>query len=84
MYYKTPNAQTESLQSQDNSPQSETSHEADYQKLLQAFEALALIRDPIKFPVEFELSQRKSGLRLTTFKAAYRAWVTQQERGGQE
>jgi len=76
--------QTKNLQAQCNlhEPHCETNRETEYQNLLQTFEALAEVADPVRFAIEFEHEQRRSGLRLTTFKAAYKAWLIQRETGG--
>jgi len=92
MYYKNFDAQAEDLQSQDNSLQShdtesefqkETELKVEYQALLQSFEVLAGITDPVRFPLEFEREQRRSGLRLSTFRQAYQPWLTQREGGAE-
>ncbi len=54
---------------------------SDLTALLNAFQRLAAITDPIEFCVQFEQEQKYSGLRLGTFKAAWRAWVAQQDEG---
>lgn len=52
--------------------------------LIKAFEQLSAIDDPVLFPIELEEKQKKSGLRLTTFKSSYQAWKAQkQDRGGE-
>jgi len=86
MYYKTTSSQSDSNQQNalSKSNSGETEDEVAYQNLLLAFEALAGIADPIRFPLLFEQEQRRSGLRLSTFRQAYQAWLTQREAGGIE
>lgn len=54
----------------------------DLTTLLDAFQRLSAIDDPIEFCVQFETEQKQSRLRLSTFRAAWRAWVAQQDKGG--
>ncbi len=52
--------------------------------LIEAFERLSAIDDPVLFPIELEEEQKKSGLRLGTFKSSFQAWkAQQQDRGGE-
>lgn len=51
--------------------------------LIVAFERLSAIDDPVLFPIELEEEQKKSGLRLGTFKAAFQAWKAQQDEQGE-
>jgi hypothetical protein len=50
--------------------------------LLTAFQHLSTIDNPIEFHIEFEKQQKLSRLRLSTFRAAWRAWVAQQDSEG--
>jgi hypothetical protein len=51
--------------------------------LIEAFQRLSDITDLVEFHVEFEKEQRASGLRVGTFKSAWKAWqAQQQDRGG--
>jgi hypothetical protein len=56
---------------------------SDLTTLLAAFQHLSPIDNPIQFHVEFEKQQKASGLRLGTFKAAWKSWKTQQGEGGE-
>lgn len=57
------------------------SNNTSYESTLVSFAYLQSIDDPIRFAFEFEQKQKKSGLRLTTFRSMYRAWLSQH--GGQ-
>lgn len=59
----------------------QTNSTPDLSPLLQAFERLSANPDPVSFHVQFEWEQRQSGLRLSTFKAAWSSWNQQQEGG---
>jgi len=90
MYYTDENKQPGKDQSQSNplneshETRDETNgNEAAYQKLLRAFESLAKVTDRVRFEVEFEQEQKKSGLRLGTYRKAYRAWTAQRKKGGE-
>ena len=50
--------------------------------LLTAFQHLSTINNPIEFHIEFEKQQKESGLRLGTFRAAWKSWKSQQDKGG--
>lgn len=50
--------------------------------LLDAFQRLSTITDPIEFCVQFEQEQKRSRLRLGTFKSAWAVWKSQQDKGG--
>ncbi len=54
----------------------------DLKTLLDCFHRLSDVDDPIEFCVQFETEQKRSALRLSTFRAAWRAWVAQQDKGG--
>lgn len=56
--------------------------QTDFEQLLQSFDELSRVSDPIRFPLEFEKQQKLSGLRLGTFREAYRAWTSTKEQGG--
>lgn len=51
-----------------------SNHTSDLTALVEAFQRLSAIDDPVKFCVEFEREQKESGLRLGTFKEAWKAW----------
>jgi len=61
-----------------------SNHTSDLTALVEAFQRLSAIDDPVKFCVEFEREQKGSGLRLGTFKSAWTARIAQQQekRGG--
>lgn len=52
--------------------------DTDFERLLESFQELSQLSDPVRFPLEFEKRQKASGLRLTTFREAYKAWTSQQ------
>jgi len=52
-----------------------------FEKVLAGFQELDSISDSLCFAFEFEQKQKASGLRLTTFRAMYQVWTSQQ--GGQ-
>lgn len=52
--------------------------------LIEGFKRLSAVADLVEFHVEFEKEQRASGLRISTFKSAWKAWITQeQDKGGE-
>lgn len=52
--------------------------------LIEGFKRLSAVTDLVEFHVEFEKEQRASGLRIGTFKSAWKAWITQeQDKGGE-
>jgi hypothetical protein len=55
---------------------------SDLTTLVEAFERLSNVDDPVKFHIQFEREQKASGLRVSTFKAAFRAWQAQQNKEG--
>lgn len=57
-------------------------HPSDLTTLVEAFERLSSVDDPVEFHIQFEREQKASGLRVSTFKAAFRAWQAQQDKGG--
>lgn len=57
-------------------------HPSDLTALVEAFERLSSVDDPVEFHIQFEREQKASGLRVSTFKAAFRAWQAQQDKRG--
>ena len=55
---------------------------SDLTALVEAFERLSSVDDPVEFHIQFEREQKASGLRVSTFKAAFRAWQAQQNKEG--
>ncbi len=51
-----------------------SNHTSDLNQLIEAFQRLSAIDDPVKFCVELEREQKQSGLRLGTFREAWKAW----------
>jgi hypothetical protein len=89
MYYTEKNSPQENSQSHPNPEEPHETHfettedETAYERLLQSFESLAEVANPVKFPLLFEQEQRRSGLRVTTFRRSYQAWLTQRKKGGE-
>ena len=48
-----------------------------YLSIIRAFEDLTQIEDETRFLYEFEIAQKASGLRVSTFRAMWESWLAE-------
>lgn len=60
----------------------ETDNDREYKRLLESFQELAQVSDPIKLEFELVTAARSHKLPISSYRKMFGSWLTSQQKGG--